>query len=746
MNEIVPNSNWRDSAFDLGRDVTPLPPADHVGFSLTVDDVLFALFRHKWLICVFTMLGLAAAAALYRFTPRSYHSEARLMVKSIPQSESLGPVAGDGQVKTLLPVETLINSEVDILTASDLAKNVASAVGPERILGAYGGGSDLDSAAGVVQGGIVAFPGYRSSTIRVGFQHPDPRLVQPVLSNLIAQYFPKHYAIHRALANEVEFQREKSEVKANVEGLEKKLRELRASTGVFSLEQSKKAASEEVEDTRKKLRDAETELLTLNGLLQRTGTNGQAVIQRVDTEEFQNKYREYADLTAQLQQKQSKLRINLGEGYSDESSMVLPLKTQIEEILKRLKQAEREYPELARLGVSTSGAQSPDPVLDRRRAEFLLFNVGSLSNRLTSALKEQARIDQVSGDMAELEAKLDTERKSLRYFDSELARAKWDATLSSSRDSNISIVQPPSPPVLQLGPLYKRMGMAAAAGVGLGIALALLIELFIDQRVKRPQDIRRLLSAPLYLSIPRGAQKGRLQLGGSPKGPSPLLSGDDSPTVVHQTSSAGVDAMQPYFDALRDRVLSRFDGIARKPKLVGVAGCVGGSVGGTRIAAGLAGALSEAGDLKILLVDMKSWNGKVHPILGRRKSCTLLEALEQQKQEDAQVAPNLYLASADGSDSKHVSTSSSKFTRVIPQLTASDYDYIIFDMPEVNQISITPRLAKHMDLMLLVVEAERAHRNAVKVAGSLLTESTSNIAVVLNNFKAALPKSLRQVV
>jgi Mrp family chromosome partitioning ATPase len=288
--------------------------------------------------------------------------------------------------------------------------------------------------------------------------------------------------------------------------------------------------------------------------------------------------------------------------------------------------------------------------------------------------------------------------------------------------------------------------MIVGGGVFAGIALALLIELFLDQRIKRPVEVRRLLPVPLYLSIPAAALNGKRTLFPRGSGSSQLSEEDrgSSLALLSENRDRSSERLQPYFEALRDRILNRFETNPRKPKLVGVCGCAGASGSVTRLAAGLAGALSEAGDLKVLLVDMKTRSGRPHPILGTRKSCSLAEALQNTNQGEALIAPNLYVASAQGSDHQALANSPSKFTRVVPQLNASDYDYIVFDMPEVDQVSITPRLAKHMDLMLLAVEAERAHRSAVKQAGSLLMEFTPNVAVVLNNTKAGLPKSLHQ--
>jgi Mrp family chromosome partitioning ATPase len=77
-------------------------------------------------------------------------------------------------------------------------------------------------------------------------------------------------------------------------------------------------------------------------------------------------------------------------------------------------------------------------------------------------------------------------------------------------------------------------------------------------------------------------------------------------------------------------------------------------------------------------------------------------------------------------------------------MKASDYDYIIFDMPPVTQISVTPRLARFMDTVLLVVEAEKTHHDVAQRAAALLGESRANVAVVMNKTRSYVPKRLLQ--
>jgi len=57
----------------------------------------------------------------------------------------------------------------------------------------------------------------------------------------------------------------------------------------------------------------------------------------------------------------------------------------------------------------------------------------------------------------------------------------------------------------------------------------------------------------------------------------------------------------------------------------------------------------------------------------------------------------------------------------------------------VSQISITPRLAGFMDMVLLVVESEKTDRDIVRQAVSLLSESGAHVGAVLNKTRNYLP-------
>jgi len=85
----------------------------------------------------------------------------------------------------------------------------------------------------------------------------------------------------------------------------------------------------------------------------------------------------------------------------------------------------------------------------------------------------------------------------------------------------------------------------------------------------------------------------------------------------------------------------------------------------------------------------------------------------------ALVSGRLYAAN-ERLDDKLPRALPKSFANLMPKLKASDYDYIIFDMPPVTQTSTTPRLAGLMDMVLLVIESEKTSQDVVKRVKALL--------------------------
>jgi Mrp family chromosome partitioning ATPase len=200
-----------------------------------------------------------------------------------------------------------------------------------------------------------------------------------------------------------------------------------------------------------------------------------------------------------------------------------------------------------------------------------------------------------------------------------------------------------------------------------------------------------------------------------------------------------------YYDALRDRLVVYFESInlTRKPKLVAVTSTHKGA-GVSTIAAGLASSLSETGDGRVLLVDMNMENGAAQQFFKGKPSCKLDDALESETRDGALVSENLYVVTEDTFTEKLPRALPKRFASLIPKLKASDYDYIIFDMPPVSPTSVTARLSGFMDTVMLVIESEKTDQQVVQQANALLAQSKANVTAVLNKTKTYIPARLHQ--
>ena len=193
---------------------------------------------------------------------------------------------------------------------------------------------------------------------------------------------------------------------------------------------------------------------------------------------------------------------------------------------------------------------------------------------------------------------------------------------------------------------------------------------------------------------------------------------------------------------VRDRLVLYFEmkGTTHKPKLIAVTGCSDGS-GTSTIAGGLAAALSETSDGKVLLVDMRDSAAAIHPFFEGQPIFSLTDALES-KGAMCAAADNLYLATASLQLNERESVSPKAFYNMVPRFHSSDFDYVVFDMPPLDRSTSTLALARFMDKVLMVVESEKVSRDAVLRSYGELKMANSNVSALLNKTRSYAPRWL----
>ena len=744
------------------------PDSQRGGVSL--GDVYFILFRQKWTILAFSLLGiLGAAVLLFVVKPPQYQSSAMISIRYVVEGKSLNPPGDQYNTRTLdLQRDSIINTEVATLFSFDLAREVVQAMTPERILAKMGGGTNVNQAAAILKNGLMVEPLPESSVIKITFQYPDRKLVQPILSEIVDAYLTKHAQMHQGLGVSNGFlTNETARLRTELVQTSDELRRLKNAAGVISVGDSQKAYAEQISKIRQDIFSSEAELSEHQAML---GEPTRPVAVTSETNSLVSSVEvppaaidQYKRVCASLVYLKGKEQNYLTQqGFTEENVMVKQVQEQIVQNETLKKNLEERYPELATLSIPASNAimgQPGEMLFDLRseagQVSALRAKIRTLNLQLAQVWAEATNFEKVEMTISELEQKKQVEEANLEYFMRNLEETRIDETLGDDKAANISIIQAPSPPTKGWSkPFKKKVAMVAVGGVLAGLTLAFLIELFLDRSIKRPTEIETQLRLPLFISIPDMTRNGHRRVG---TGRNRLLLRDAGDK---QRENAGKDTQHPatdmdsgsrqhplrrFYEGLRDRLVVYFEvrNLTHKPKLIGVTSCAKGA-GVSSIATGLASALSETGEGNVLLVDMNVEGGAAQHFHKGSPNCGLDSALETGTRDKAFVHENLYVATEPVRNDQLPQVLPKRFASLVSKIRSSDYDYIIFDMPPVAETTMTFRLARLMDMTLLVIEAGKTNQEVVKRVTALLAESKANVSAVLNKARTYVPPRLHQ--
>jgi Mrp family chromosome partitioning ATPase len=373
-----------------------------------------------------------------------------------------------------------------------------------------------------------------------------------------------------------------------------------------------------------------------------------------------------------------------------------------------------------------------------------------LETHLSMVQSNAAVLAELDPQIREAELQWMMDSTNLMNVAVEMQGRRASENMGAGKVLNITWVQSPTPAALDDKKLKKKLMTVFGGCAALGFALAFLIEMMLDRSIKRSVDVERHLKLPVFLAIPDTTWDGRvrLRLPWRRNGSKHAENGAGAQQPESLTIWEPVHHLQQYTNGLCERLMTYFevkDMNLKKPKLVGVTACGKGRSGVTTLASGLAAALSRTGNGNVLLVDMKNEQGVAHSFFNGRPGCELSDVLEPGNRAEAQVEGNLFVASMqEETPGPSMKVAPTGFTHLMPKIKGSDYDYIIFDMPPVSATSSTPRMTGYMDIVLLVLEAEKTGQQTAARASALMRDARANVAAVLNKCRPHVPAMLGQ--
>lgn len=724
------------------------------------------------------MLGLGAAAGLFLIKKTTYESQAKLLVRYVLERSAVDPYQSQQNLSVRSAGQDVIGTEMEILSSADLAAEVASAIGIEKLLPDFKGQATPSDVSRVILANLEVGTGQSGNVLHVKYKNPDPEMAKRVLRELVERYFNKHLEIHRSAAAFDMVSKQVDEVRGRLEKTEKELNGLRTESGIISMADATKSLTAQRGKIQEDLMQARAEmaqqLASIEALEKAVGTTPEpagsiTTDEKKDTTEAKDggmpikelpssivtEYRALMELLAFLQKRQLELRVKFKAG----NHLLAQNQQQIATSEGRRRALLDEYPGLSNESITTT----VDPLDPRRNLEMektrfaaITAKVAILEENMKALTEQFGRQYAFGAQIDALERRRQIEETEYRSLEVNLKNARIDQTLDPSRMPNITIVEQPTDAVQVLDNTTKKLVIGlAAGGLILGLGLAFIMELVLNRKIERPIEIQARLQLPLLLAIPfirKSARGGLLPAGeqqapriGNEEGPWNPVDGKDG-LAVNSPSNKPAHFIMPFSETIRDRIIFNFEinNVIHKPKLIAVTAMSEGA-GASTIAAGLAKSFSEIRNAKVLLVDLSSFGPNDNPIFGEIPRQSLPGALRlAQDSGFRERSQNLYYANASA---RRDSGGLSQFTplhlhEMMPLMHASEYDYIIFDMPAISQTSPTVTMAGLMDKVLLVLDGENTSREGLKWGYSELTRGRADVSCIFNKTRTHGPEWL----
>lgn len=302
---------------------------------------------------------------------------------------------------------------------------------------------------------------------------------------------------------------------------------------------------------------------------------------------------------------------------------------------------------------------------------------------------------------------------SRQMFEELLQRAKQTEISGELKTSNIRVVDPASLPERPARPKpLTNLLFAIFGGAAFAVGLAFFFE-YVDNRIKSPDEIKRLLSVPflgMVPSLPKGsAEASRLLNDGAP--------------------SSFVEA----FRAIRTNVL--FSSADEGCRSIVITSTRPGE-GKTLVAANLAIALAQSGH-RVLLLDADLRKPRVHEVFNQPLEAGVSNLMVGRAKASEAMrktsVSGLWVLPAGRIPPNPAELLGSKRFKDFQSSLRQHFDWIIIDSPPVMAVTDPSIVAHTADGVIFVVGAEMTARHAAQSAIDQLESANAHIVgAVLN--------------
>jgi polysaccharide biosynthesis transport protein len=686
--------------------------------SLTLTDLLRIVLKHKWtLLIVILLVCVVAAVQTFLSTP-IYRSTVILQIERVaPRVVSFNNDADADQAATS-DEATSLKTQYELLKSRSLAERVidelrldqskpapaaadADPLGPaveaaakaseqakgdllDRIVSGYGKFTTPTSRDAEVIGrdsvirrflkSLTVEPVRNSRLLKLHVDNTSPelaaRIANTTVQAFIAMGLERRMEASTYAKNFLEDQIK--QIKAKLEESERKLNRYAQEKEILTLDEKTSVINQTYTDYAAALSKAEQERIKIEALYAEIKRNPDNVVSVVENKTVQSYKEQRAKLQIEYQQN---LRI-----YKPDFPKMLQIKAQIAEAEAQIK---------SEIAAIAAGVQSQYDAAQKQEA--------LIRDKLSHTRKEVLSTQDSSIDLNLLKREVDTNRQ---LYDGLLQRLKQLGVSGGVATNNISVVDNAEPSLFPHEPnLPRNLLLGLAAGLFLGLCVVFVLE-FMDDSIKFPDEVERLLGVPLMGIIPKVNRKR-----GESKSLALEVSEDPRSTIAEAYRSV--------------RTALQFSTPEGAPKRLVVTSTTRNE-GKSTTALALAINFAQMG-YRVLLIDADMRNPSVHKLLGISNDFGLSNLLSSESRGEKMIMPtavsNLSVLTAGPVPPNPVDLlMGPKLLLLLNVASTMGLDYVVVDAPPLLGIADSVVLGNQLQNILFVVQASRTRKSHIKSA------------------------------
>jgi uncharacterized protein involved in exopolysaccharide biosynthesis/Mrp family chromosome partitioning ATPase len=660
---------------------------------------------------------MALSVLAYLYLPRSYQSEAKLLISVGRESVRLDPTAAVGQTLSVSQSRmSEVNSEVSILESEDLHRALVEDLGAAYFVDPtdMSDSGAIDAAIRKFQSNYRVIPTLDSPVITVSYRHNNPEAAQTILKRLLDLFLEKHIRTHKAESGVSFLRAQAADLEARIDKLREALVSRRNELGVHSVEAHRAALETRRASLETEVGNLESRIASSEAKLKQLDETLEALDETVVVEESQGTP---DGVTEELRSKISNLKLleqDLRSKYVADSPFVTSVQEQIrlaEDLLRRGEQG----PTITRRALNpTHQRLELERLLERAALVAASAERQELGRQVTDVMTQLAKLEEHEGAIQAMDAELKVLEAKRNWYLESLEQTRIDEALEREKISNIKLIQNATLPSRPHGP---PRAWILIVGLLLSVFVAVVVVLladYFDRSLLVTRDVQVSLGTEAVTALPMTSGL-RVPMSVAPD-PERL---PDLPARVVRD-----------LELLVGRVLT----LGTRNPTIAVAGARRG-VGTSTVAYHLSTRLAASGLGRVLLLDGNGLDSGLTSALDLRA-----EALVQPT-----TVPRLFAMAhrADGlPPSDHLLEPGEPTTTlaeprgatlVEATRAANTRTFVIVDLAAVSESASTVERAKHADGTLFVVDPVRTDIHSARLALKNLCDGGANVMGTILN-------------